>query len=682
MQTAFKSSGIGDKIRKLITKKSEIEEKIKDSIQAEAKHKEEKMLAEIKTNPKVLYAYAKRRNKVKSNIGPLEDKDGKLHEDPEKMANLLQTQYKTVFSNPDTETNINIEENSQSTNKICDFEFSEEDIIKAINLIPSQSAGGPDKFPACIIKECKVEIAKPLYLIWRKSLDTGIIPEKYLHQTIIPIHKKDSKAKPENYRPVSLTSHLVKIFERVLRVKLVEFIESNNLISAEQYGFRSGRSCMSQLLNHYEKILSILEESSNVDALYLDMSKAFDKVDHKILLRKLKALGIDGKILQWLTAFLTNRQQVVMVDGQKSKPEKVLSGVPQGTVLGPLLFILYINDITKVIRNTYIKIFADDSKLIKVINSVEDRDLFNEDILAVTEWAVANKMELNRLKYQLIQYGKNPELKLPYTIDEDTTVNKSETVKDLGVLMSENMLFNDHIIECKNKAKKVAGWILRLVQSRSEETILLLYKTYVRPHLEYACSLWSPHLVKHISAIESVQRSVTAKISGLENLNYWERLQKLNLFSLQRRRERYDIIHLWKIHKGIIQNDLNINFYDTPRYGWRCRRNNIQSRQRQLSTIRYNAFSSRAAALFNNVPKMVKNTDSLSVFKNRLDKHLKKIPDLPPVQGYVTSNKNSILDWAVCSWEGKRDIGRLHSSADDDLLDDETTANGEEHHAP
>ena len=236
------------------------------------------------------------------------------------------------------------------------------------------------------------------------------------------------------------------------------------------------------------------------------MSKAFDKVDHKILLRKLKALGIDGKILQWLTAFLTNRQQVVMVDGQKSKPEKVLSGVPQGTVLGPLLFILYINDITKVIRNTYIKIFADDSKLIKVINSVEDRDLFNEDILAVTEWAVANKMELNRLKYQLIQYGKNPELKLPYTIDENTTVNKSETVKDLGVLMSENMLFNDHIIECKNKAKKVAGWILRLVQSRSEETILLLYKTYVRPHLEYACSLWSPHLVKHISAIESVQQ--------------------------------------------------------------------------------------------------------------------------------------------------------------------------------
>ena len=639
-----------DKIKALVARKIEVEDKIKISMEEEAKRREIKMLNEIKTNPKALYSYAKRKSKVKSKIGPLEDKDGKLQDDPTKMANILQQQYKSVFSNPDVETNINIEE-SQHSEKITDIEFNEENIVDAINLIPANSACGPDKFPANILKECKQELAKPLMIIWRKSLDTGVIPKQFLQQTIIPIYKKNSKAKAENYRPVSLTSHIIKLFERILRIRLVTFIEQNDLLTKEQYGFRSGKSCMSQLLCHYEKLISILEESGNADVLYLDMSKAFDKVDMKILLKKLKALGIEGKVHQWLTSFLKNREQIVMVDGQKSKPEKVLSGVPQGTVLGPLLFILYINDIVKVIKNSYVMIFADDSKLIKAIKSLEDRKLFSEDMLAVTEWAVTNKMELNKLKYQLIQYGTNDELKLPYEIDENTEVKHSDKVKDLGVLMSSNMEFADQLNEIKNKAKKVAAWILRLVESRSAETVMLLYKTYVRSHLEYAASLWSPHQIMNIIAVESIQRSVTAKIEGMENLTYWDRLKALDLYSLQRRRERYDLIHIWKIQKEIIQNDLQLQFYYNERQGWKCRRNIIQTRKRKLSTIRYNSFTSRAAALFNTIPKSVKNAKSLAAFKSRLDKYLRAIPDCPPVHGYVRRNDNSILDWANTRWE-------------------------------
>lgn len=646
------------KIEDLAARKAEVEEKIKQSIEDETRRKEIKMLLDIKNNPKIFYSYAKRKRNVKSKIGPLEGDDGKLYDDPVKMANILQNQYKSVFSNPDTETNINIE-NTTSGPTISDIEVTEEDILKAINLIPANSAGGPDKFPACILKECKRELAKPLKLIFRKSLDTGIIPQKYLQQTIIPIHKKSSKAKAENYRPVSLTSHIIKIWERVLRKILVDFIEKNKLIIKEQYGFRSGRSCLSQLLCHYEKIITILEENVNVEVLYLDMSKAFDKVDHSILLKKLKSLGIEGKVHQWLTAFLTNREQVVLVDEQKSNPEKVLSGVPQGTVLGPLLFIMYINDIVKAIRNSYIMIFADDSKLIKSISSLEDRKLFTEDMIAVTEWAISNKMELNKIKYQLIQYGKNEELKLPYNI-EDTEVKSSETVTDLGVLMSADMTFKEHIADIKNKAKKVASWIFRIVESRSADTVMLLYKTYIRPLLEYSCSLWSPYEITSISALEAIQRTVTARIEGLEHLNYHERLRYLGLYSLQRRRERYDLIHIWKIQQEIIPNDLNLTFYYSERQGWKCRRNVIQNRQVKLATIRYNSFTSRAAILFNSVPKKIKDSTSLAVFKTNLDKYLKQLPDLPPVHGYVRANNNTILDWANFLWRGEvLPMGRL-----------------------
>ena len=303
-------------------------------------------------------------------------------------------------------------------------------------------------------------------------------------------------------------------------------------------------------------------------------------------------------------------------------------------------------------------------KLIKAINSLDDRELFTEDMNAVTEWAAKNKMELNKLKYQLLQYGKSENLKLPYKIDNDTEVKNSDAVKDLGVLMSSNLEFSDQILAIKNKAKKVSTWILRIVESRSAETILLLYKTYVRPHLEYSCSLWSPHEIQHIASLESVQRSVTARIEGMEQLNYWDRLKALNLYSLQRRRERYDIIHLWKTQQNIIPNDLNLNFYYNERQGWKCRRSIIQNRQRKLSTIHNNSFSSRAAAIFNTLPKSVKSATSLSSFKSRLDKHLKRIPDCPPVHGYVRMNNNSLLDWANSKWEeemvtlpGGRDSG-------------------------
>ena len=198
------------------------------------------------------------------------------------------------------------------------------------------------------------------------------------------------------------------------------------------------------------------------------------------------------------------------------------SGVPQGTVLGPVLFILYINDITQVIKHSYIKIFADDSKLVKSIKSMSDRELLEIDLKAVIKWADNNKMQLNRLKFQLLQHGRDDNLKMSYNIDTDVKVEKSKDVKDLGVTISENLSYETHVLNLTNAAKKQASWILRLFKSREPEVVLLLYKTYVRCKLEYASPLWSPYTVKLISKLEAIQRTVTSKIAGMENLNYWE----------------------------------------------------------------------------------------------------------------------------------------------------------------
>ena len=495
------------------------------------------------------------------------------------------------------------------------------------------------------MKNCRTSLAKPLYLIWRKSLDTGQIPSKYLKQTIIPIFKKGSKADPANYRPVSLTSHIIKLFERVLRIKLVKHIESQSLISPNQHGFCSGKSCMTQLLNHFEGLLEMLEKNSNADVLYLDFAKAFDKVDHTILLQKLKSFGIDGKIHLWLKNFLSNRQQYVLVNGIKSKGENVLSGVPQGTVLGPLFFIIYINDINDVISHCRIKIFADDSKLIKSINNLEDKNLMEEDIKSVMNWAKNNKMELNKSKFQLLQHGHKIELKTPYKIDQEVEIQKSNTVKDLGVNISEDLSFDEHITKITNEAKRFAGWIFRIFKSRRPEIILLLFNTYVRPRLEYCSPLWSPYQKRHQYQIEAIQRTITSRISGTEGLNYWERLKYLKIPSLQRRRERYQIIHIWKIAKSLIPNDLNLQFYNTSRYGQKCRIPKFNYRQKHLSTLKFNSFFSRGPALFNILPEKIKSSKSLAIFKSNLQNFLDKIPDNPPTPNYVGQNTNSIVEW-------------------------------------
>jgi hypothetical protein len=636
------------KLQRLNDERAGLELSLKEDIKHQRVREETAAIGRIKLNPKAFYSYAKRSSAFVSSVGPLLDDKKVLQSDPVKMGAILQQQYAKAFSkpNPAYPAEAYVSKFLAENAVISDIEFVNQDFIDAIKSMDRCSATGPDKFPVVILKECSTTLAPIITHLWRSSLSSGHIATKFKTQTVVPVFKKGNRSIAENYRPVSLTSHLIKLFERVLRSKLVAFIEGNNIINHNQHGFRAGRSCLTQLLHHIEDVMNDLNNDVNADVLYLDFSKAFDKVDHAILMKKLHQYGIRGNMHQWISNFLRGSTQHVVIDGVTSAVIDVISGVPQGTVLGPLLFILYINDIFEVVKHSKVKVFADDSKLHKDIKTAADHRLLQEDLAAVVKWASNNNMELNEDKFMLLHHGKNQDLKQHYSLPSGKDLKPEDYVKDLGVYVDADIRWRHHIVLKSAAAAKKAGWILRTFISRDKATMMLLFKSLVRSIIEYCCPLWSPHLVCDIIQVESVQRSFTSKICGLNSSNYWERLKQLNLYSLQRRRERYMIILIWKIYYNLIPNDINIVFQHSGRRGITCIRPLGSSKFSSVNTMKFHSFSSTASALFNTVPADIKSITFLTTFKTELDKFLHTFPDTPPTPGYIGQNRNSLLEWA------------------------------------
>jgi hypothetical protein len=259
-------------------------------------------------------------------------------------------------------------------------------------------------------------------------------------------------------------------------------------------------------------------------------------------------------------------------------------------------------------------------------------------------WSLLNNMELNMEKFQLLQHGRNEGLKTNCTLDSETTLKSSAHLKDLGVTVADDLTWRKHITKVVNEGKKFTFWILRSFKTRS--TVLLhLFKTFVISKLEYASPLWMPHMKTDIEKIEALQRTLTSRLDGMKNLDYHERLRSLKIYSLQRRRERFAIITVWKILNGLHPNQLHLDFYETHRFGIKCRRRVSKAKRVHIRTLYHNSFASNGPALFNTIPKEVKEKKTLPSFKSALDQFLKSMPDRPPIAGYPFLNGNSIMEW-------------------------------------
>ena len=648
-------------IKKIKENLANIHIQIRDSHCHQLEARELEAVRAVKDNPRYFFSYAKRFSKFSSTAGPLKSSDGSLTQDPKEMADLLQRQYLSVFSNPKSDDKIVPPSDSLPDLEIEEIDFNCDDIISAIKEIDPNASSCPNDIPAKILHKCCNQLAYPILSIWKNSFETRLIPQELKMQYITPVFKKGDKAKAENYRPISLTSHIIKIFERIIRKDLINYLESNNLVTDAQHGFRSGRSCFTQLLDHIENILKSLQENNEVDVIYLDYAKAFDKVDHEILLAKLRRLGVKGKLLKWIKNFLSeNRFQTVLINGRRSFLASVLSGVPQGSVLGPLLFLVYINDLVNNIKQSKVSSFADDTKISRTIKYEVDMQHLQEDLNRVIKWSIENNMDLHEDKFEVISYRINSssllrELPLSsslntYETSEGKGISPSQTVKDLGVYLTSDCKWETHDKIISNNAKTMASWVLGTFKDRSKPIMILLYKVMVRSRLEYCSALWNPHRIQDIQTLEAIQRSFTRRVAGCQNLNYWERLKFLNLPSLQRRRERYIVINTWKILHKKAPNDIKMVFYESDRLGVRAkvppRAKNCPS---SISSLYENSFSVKAAKLWNILPKSVNTAKDLDSLKVALGKFLERFQDTPPTPGYTSQCSNSLLDWIIQS---------------------------------
>ena len=457
----------------------------------------------------------------------------------------------------------------------------------------------------------------PLALIFTKSLVETKIPLDWRRANVVPIHKKGDRGQLDNYRPVSLTSLICKVLESIIKDEIVKFLEDNAIIKETQHGFRKGRSCLTNLLEFLDDATGSFDRGEQLDVSYLDFSKAFDKVPHMRLGLQLKKHGIGGKMLSWIQMWLSGRQQRVILNGCKSIWKEVVSGVPQGSVLGPLLFIIFVNTIENDIDSKVLK-FADDIKIIRVIKGERDQEVFQADLNKLVKWSEDWQMKFNLKKCKVMHTGR-VHSERTYAMNGEE-LDKIKMEKDLGIIINDKLKAADQVVEARKKALGMLGAIYRNVSYKGEEVIRKLYCAYVRPILEYCVQAWSPTLEKDGRLLERVQKRATKMVTGLRLLSYEDRLRKLDLFSLKYRRLRGDLIEVYKFvhgqHSGYLKGMFELNETDRGR-GHQYKLIVKHSRTR----LRQSFFTRRAVGHWNGLPENVVTAESLGSFKARLDKY-------------------------------------------------------------
>lgn len=433
--------------------------------------------------------------------------------------------------------------------------FTESRVLQELKRLDPVKGAGPDGLPPVFLIRIANYISLPLAIIFNKCIGEGVFPTIWKLANITPVHKGGHKNDVDQYRPISIMSTLSKLFERLVHDIIYPIL--HNTIIQEQHGFVRKRSTASNLILFANNLFENMDKRIQVDAVYTDFRKAFDKVDHKLLLDKIAFNGIRGDLLRWFSSYITERSQRVLINGFQSSTIKVTSGVPQGSILGPLLFILFINDIKQCFLNSKFLMYADDLKAFKPIYSINDSYLFQEDLNRLSEYCHQNKLKLNLQKCNFITFSKKvTNVNFTYSLC-DAPLIRVESLRDLGILFDHKLHLDLHIDKIVNKAYQMYGFIMRASHDfHQPSTYLHLYKSLIRPQLEYAVSIWNPFYTKYKDIIERVQRKFLRAMHFRcyrATLSYRKLLEKYKLQTLEDRRTLLEAMTLY----GICHNNFD-----------------------------------------------------------------------------------------------------------------------------
>ena len=590
----------------------------KNSVRSAVKSFEHRLATESKNNPKAFFNYARSKTRVRQGVSDLKNPQGAVITEDQDKASALNSFFCSVFTKEKLDTMPNMTQRAYAT-ELSSASFSIEDIEASLRKLNPTKSTGMDGLHPRVLQELSKELATPLFLIFRTSLEQGKVPDQWKEGQVTAIFKKGDRSSPSNYRPVSITSVVSKVMEGLVRKDIIDHMSRNQITTPLQHGFTKGRSTSTNLLTALNDWTETKDKGGTVHAIYLDFQKAFDSVPHKRLLLKLERYGITGQMLAWTRSFLTGRRQCVSVNGSVSDWMPVTSGIPQGSVLGPTLFNIFVNDIPECVSSNLL-LFADDGKLHRHISSLADCSALQADLNNLQEWASTWQLRFHPDKCKVLRIGKMHQ-NFDYTMldaGRQVILKSSEAEKDLGVWVDNRLRFDMHAEKAVNKASSLVGMIRRTYVHLDPPSMTTLFKSLCRPIVEYGNVIWYPQYQKDAVLVENVQRRATRLIPGFRDKEYVDRLRALKLPSLTYRRERGDMIEVFKHMHGYYNHDFSY-----------LKRTRSQLRGHGLTLTkdfakhqcRRQFFAFRVVNMWNSLPEETVTAGSLNIFKNSLDTH-------------------------------------------------------------
>ena len=524
--------------------------------------------------------------------------DHRIATTDEEKANLFNEYFFSVYS---THSSFTAPPCSHPPSSITEVDISVTEVYQALSNLDPSKAMGIDGISPKVLKFCAVALCEPLHHLFRTSLLTSHIPSEWRLHCITPIFKSGERTSISNYRPVSLLCSVSKVLERLIYDKVIDQLSSS--FSSAQFGFLRGRSTLQQLLVFLHTIHDNMNNKLQTDVVYLDLRKAFDTVPHDKLLTKLWSMGVTDRIWLWFSAYLTSRFQCVRINGHLSGHLPVTSGVPQGSILGPLLFLIFINDLPSVVTSAKLLLYADDTKCIKSLSNQSDSLKLQNDLDSLYQWSVSN-ISFNLVKTILLRFSPHQSpFPTDYFLDNQLIVH-SDSCRDLGVTLSQNLSWSKHISNIVSKAYKILGLIRRTFNSSTPTGVRkTLYLSLVRSQLTYCCPVWRPHLLKDILLLEKVQRRATKWILNDYRSDYKTRLISLHMLPLMMVYELCDLSFFLKSlsspsNSFNIRNYITFSSSSTRSLGYK-----LQHHFARTNTSRH-FFFNRLPRLWNSLPNL------------------------------------------------------------------------------